>query len=273
MYVSSQFGSLSFWLPGMVLIFANITHGLPDHRVRPAFTSVAEMPLFFGTAIFAFEGISLVSGLWLLIFHWCLVSADLPLVSGQCWSSTGVWSVLIFHSGVWSVLIFHSGVWSVLIFHSGVWSVLIFHWCLVSADLPLVSGQCWSSTGVWSVLIFHWCLISADLPLVSGQCWSSNLVSGQCWSGVWPVLIFHWCLASADLPLVPDQCWSSTGVWSVLIFHWCLVSADLPLWCLVSADHSSVQAMLIFEWWLVGRLTNWLCAWWILTDWWNNSLM
>ena len=96
----------------MVLIFANITQGLPDHRVRPAFTSVAEMPLFFGTAIFAFEGISLVSGLRLLIFH--------------------------------------SGVWSVLIFHSGVWSVLIFHWCLVSADLPiwclvsadLVSGQC-----------------------------------------------------------------------------------------------------------------------------------
>ena len=163
MYVSSQLESFSFWLPGMVLIFVNITHGLPDQFVRPAFTSVAEMPLFFGTAIFAFEGISLVSGLWGLIFH------------------SGVWSVLIFHSGVWSVLIFHSGVWSVLIFHSGVWSVLIFH------------------SGVWSVLI--------------------SLVSNQCWS----------------------------------------------LLCPISADLSSVQSVLIFQWWLIGRLTNWLCAWWI--DW------
>ena len=46
---------------------------------------------------------------------------------------------------------------------------------------------------------------------------------------------------------------------------WCLVSADLPFWCLVSADLSSVQSVLIFQWWLIGRLTNWLCAWWI--DW------
>ncbi|KAK7097608.1 neutral amino acid uniporter 4-like [Littorina saxatilis] len=45
---------------GMVLIFLNITQGLPDSTRRPAFTNFADLPLFFGTAIFAFEGISLV---------------------------------------------------------------------------------------------------------------------------------------------------------------------------------------------------------------------
>ncbi|XP_076447032.1 proton-coupled amino acid transporter 2-like [Babylonia areolata] len=47
-------------MAGMILIFVNITQGLPDSTRRPAVASIEDMPLFFGTAIFAFEGISLV---------------------------------------------------------------------------------------------------------------------------------------------------------------------------------------------------------------------
>ncbi|KAL8581288.1 hypothetical protein ACOMHN_028314 [Nucella lapillus] len=47
-------------LAGMILIFLDITQGLPDTSRRPAVASFDKMPLFFGTAIFAFEGISLV---------------------------------------------------------------------------------------------------------------------------------------------------------------------------------------------------------------------
>ncbi|KAK7462543.1 hypothetical protein BaRGS_00038399, partial [Batillaria attramentaria] len=47
-------------LIGLVIIFQYITRDLHDPSRLPAFTSVSDVPLFFGTAIFAFEGISLV---------------------------------------------------------------------------------------------------------------------------------------------------------------------------------------------------------------------
>ncbi|BFZ24505.1 hypothetical protein BsWGS_27544 [Bradybaena similaris] len=45
---------------GLLIIIQYIVQGLPDASTRPSFTSFEEVPLFFGTAIFAIEGISLV---------------------------------------------------------------------------------------------------------------------------------------------------------------------------------------------------------------------
>lgn len=45
---------------GLVIIFQYITRDLYDYTRLPAFSSFSDLPLFFGTAIFAFEGISLV---------------------------------------------------------------------------------------------------------------------------------------------------------------------------------------------------------------------
>lgn len=47
-------------LIGLIIIFQYITRGLHDAAKLPAFTTVTEVPLFIGTAMFAFEGISLV---------------------------------------------------------------------------------------------------------------------------------------------------------------------------------------------------------------------
>ncbi|XP_012945745.2 proton-coupled amino acid transporter 4 [Aplysia californica] len=47
-------------LTGLVIIIQYIVQGLPDVSARPAFSSFADLPLFFGTAIFSIEGISLV---------------------------------------------------------------------------------------------------------------------------------------------------------------------------------------------------------------------
>ena len=44
----------------LVFIFYYILQDLPDVSSRPAFGSWSKLPLYFGTAVFAFEGISLV---------------------------------------------------------------------------------------------------------------------------------------------------------------------------------------------------------------------
>ena len=91
------------WRPGMVLIFISVTQGLPDPSTRPAFTSISDIPLFFGTAIFAFEGISLVSRKW---GCW-----PFGLASSQRWDWRGGWSgqeVLNFYAH-WPVVL-HSRV-------------------------------------------------------------------------------------------------------------------------------------------------------------------
>ena len=71
----------------MVLIFMNIVQDLPDVSKRPAFSNVADLPLFFGTAIFAFEGISLVRELVLLLWKFVLAVFafdDISLVENLC---------------------------------------------------------------------------------------------------------------------------------------------------------------------------------------------
>ncbi|KAI8798036.1 proton-coupled amino acid transporter 2 [Biomphalaria glabrata] len=45
---------------GLIITFQYIVQDLPDTSTRPAFSNINELPLFFGTAIFAVEGISLV---------------------------------------------------------------------------------------------------------------------------------------------------------------------------------------------------------------------
>ncbi|KAI1304148.1 Proton-coupled amino acid transporter 1 [Halotydeus destructor] len=47
-------------MSGMVIIFYSLVQDLPDTRTRPASASFTRLPLYFGTAIYAFEGISLV---------------------------------------------------------------------------------------------------------------------------------------------------------------------------------------------------------------------
>lgn len=44
----------------LVLIFYYLLQDLPAVSSRPAFAPLAKLPLYFGTAVFAFEGISLV---------------------------------------------------------------------------------------------------------------------------------------------------------------------------------------------------------------------
>ncbi|BFZ24504.1 hypothetical protein BsWGS_27543 [Bradybaena similaris] len=45
---------------GLVIIIQYVVQGLPDVSKRPAFTSIDELPLYFGTVIFSIEGIGLV---------------------------------------------------------------------------------------------------------------------------------------------------------------------------------------------------------------------
>ncbi|CAG5130942.1 unnamed protein product [Candidula unifasciata] len=47
-------------LTGLLIIIQYIVQGLPDMSERPNFTSIDEIPLYFGAVIFAVEGISLV---------------------------------------------------------------------------------------------------------------------------------------------------------------------------------------------------------------------
>ncbi|XP_055958605.1 neutral amino acid uniporter 4 isoform X3 [Patella vulgata] len=45
---------------GLLIIIYHVTQGLPNVDSRPAFTGWSHLPLYFGTALFAFEGINLV---------------------------------------------------------------------------------------------------------------------------------------------------------------------------------------------------------------------
>ncbi|KAL5012674.1 hypothetical protein ScPMuIL_011225 [Solemya velum] len=45
---------------GLIIIFQYIVQGLPDTSTRPAFNSFSDLPMYFGTAVYAFEGIGLV---------------------------------------------------------------------------------------------------------------------------------------------------------------------------------------------------------------------
>lgn len=45
---------------GLTLVIVNLVQGLPDTKVRPSIAELKTMPLFFGQAIFSFEGIGLV---------------------------------------------------------------------------------------------------------------------------------------------------------------------------------------------------------------------
>ncbi|CAL1545405.1 unnamed protein product [Lymnaea stagnalis] len=45
---------------GLIITFQYIVQGLPNVSERPSFSNIEELPLFFGTAVFAVEGISLV---------------------------------------------------------------------------------------------------------------------------------------------------------------------------------------------------------------------
>jgi proton-coupled amino acid transporter len=55
---------------GMAITFYYIFQDLPAPADRPAFSTVHQLPLFFGTAIFALEGIGVVSYLFLLIHNY-----------------------------------------------------------------------------------------------------------------------------------------------------------------------------------------------------------
>ena len=46
---------------GIVIIFYYITQDLPSVNERKPISSPSQMPLFFGTSVFAFEGIGVVS--------------------------------------------------------------------------------------------------------------------------------------------------------------------------------------------------------------------
>lgn len=45
---------------GLIIIFQDLLQDFPDTRVRPAAKSFSKMPLYFGTAVYAYEGIGLV---------------------------------------------------------------------------------------------------------------------------------------------------------------------------------------------------------------------
>ena len=46
---------------GLIIIFQDLFRDLPDTSVRPAAKPFAKIPLYFGTAVYAYEGIGLVS--------------------------------------------------------------------------------------------------------------------------------------------------------------------------------------------------------------------
>ncbi len=47
-------------ITGLIIIFVNLFQGLHNVNTMPAFSSFTSLPLYFGTALFAYEGISLV---------------------------------------------------------------------------------------------------------------------------------------------------------------------------------------------------------------------
>ena len=46
---------------GLIIIFQDLLRDFPDTSVRPAAKPFAKLPLYFGTAVYAYEGIGLVS--------------------------------------------------------------------------------------------------------------------------------------------------------------------------------------------------------------------
>lgn len=53
---------------GLVIILVNLFQEFPHYSARPAFGSLATLPLFFGQAIFSFEGIGLVRNCFLYMY-------------------------------------------------------------------------------------------------------------------------------------------------------------------------------------------------------------
>lgn len=54
---------------GLILIFVNLMQALPPSWDRPAFGSLERLPLYFGTVVYAFEGLCTE-------FAWTLVQSD-----------------------------------------------------------------------------------------------------------------------------------------------------------------------------------------------------
>ena len=54
---------------GMGITFYYILHDLPSISERPVFSSIEKLPLFFGTAIFALEGVGVVSIYTFGVYH------------------------------------------------------------------------------------------------------------------------------------------------------------------------------------------------------------
>jgi len=46
---------------GLIIIFQDLLQDFPDTSVRPATKPFSKIPLYFGTAVYAYEGIGLVS--------------------------------------------------------------------------------------------------------------------------------------------------------------------------------------------------------------------
>lgn len=60
---------------GLVIIFQYIVRDLPDQSIRPPDKSYEKLPLYFGTALFTYEGIGLVS--WLNLYETALWTFDM----------------------------------------------------------------------------------------------------------------------------------------------------------------------------------------------------
>lgn len=93
-------------LVGMVLIFCNLVTDIPNYASLPAIGMLSGLPLFFGTAIFAFEGISLVLPLensmrdQRLFSGWCGV-LNLAMVTVIClYTAVGFFGYIKYGSDV-----------------------------------------------------------------------------------------------------------------------------------------------------------------------------